>query len=100
MTDYTVTEHNKLLTDCQYEFRRGLSTELAINMSGYTPLEMHLLKISEKYIEIIELGWYDPRHFNKFCRNMVKRNCFLTIEILDDMFNFTWTCRLQEEGII
>jgi len=30
---------------------------------------------------------------------MVKRNSFLTIEILDDMFDFTWTCRLQE-GII
>jgi len=24
-------------------------------MSGYTPLEMQLLKISDKYIEIIEL---------------------------------------------
>ena len=31
---------------------------------------------------------------------MVNRNSSLTIEILDDMFNFTWTCRLQEEGII
>ena len=28
---YSYLEHNKLLTDCQYGFRRGLSTELAIN---------------------------------------------------------------------
>jgi len=28
---YSHLEHNKLLTDCQYGFRRGLSTELAIN---------------------------------------------------------------------
>jgi len=25
---------------------------------------------------------------------MVKRNSFLTIEIIDDMFNFTRTCKL------
>jgi len=64
-------------------------------MSGHTPLEMQLLKISNKYIEIIE-----PDILNKFYTNMVKRNSFLTIEILDDMFHFTWTCRLQEQGII
>ena len=28
---YSYLEHNKLLTDCQYGFRGGLSTELAIN---------------------------------------------------------------------
>ena len=28
---YSYLEHNKLLTDCQYGFKRGLSTELAIN---------------------------------------------------------------------
>ena len=30
---YSYLEHNKLLTDCQYGFRKGLSTELAINDS-------------------------------------------------------------------
>jgi len=28
---YSYLEHNNLLTDCQYGFRRGLSTELAVN---------------------------------------------------------------------
>ena len=28
---YSYPEHNKRLTDCQYGFRRGLSTDLAIN---------------------------------------------------------------------
>jgi len=40
-------------------------------MSGYTPREMQLLKISDKYIEIIELVQLCPTQMTYWAKNVL-----------------------------